>query len=38
VRYDRPPPLLGQDTIAVLSELLGLPAERVEALRAEGVI
>jgi crotonobetainyl-CoA:carnitine CoA-transferase CaiB-like acyl-CoA transferase len=38
VRYDRPPPLLGQDTIAVLSELLGFPAERVEALRAEGVI
>jgi len=38
VRYDRSPPLLGQDTNAVLSEMLGLSAERIEALRTDGVI
>ena len=38
VRYDRPPPLLGQDTNEVLSELLGVSAKRLEALRADGVI
>ncbi len=33
-----PPPALGQHTEAVLRELLGYPAERVAALREEGVI
>jgi crotonobetainyl-CoA:carnitine CoA-transferase CaiB-like acyl-CoA transferase len=38
VQFDRPPPLLGQDTNAVLSELLGLSAEQIDALRSVGVI
>jgi crotonobetainyl-CoA:carnitine CoA-transferase CaiB-like acyl-CoA transferase len=38
VQYDRPPPLLGLDTNGVLSELLGLSAERIETLRTHGVI
>ena len=33
-----PPPRLGQDTDAVLRDLLGLDAERLVALRAQGVI
>lgn len=33
-----PPPALGQDTDAVLSEICGLGAEELAALRAEGVI
>jgi crotonobetainyl-CoA:carnitine CoA-transferase CaiB-like acyl-CoA transferase len=33
-----PPPRLGQDTDAVLAELLGLDAGRLAALRAQGVI
>jgi crotonobetainyl-CoA:carnitine CoA-transferase CaiB-like acyl-CoA transferase len=34
----RPPPTLGQDTEQVLQEELGLPAERIAALRAEKII
>ena len=33
-----PPPLLGQHTAEVLAERLGMTAEEVEALRAEGVV
>ena len=33
-----PAPLLGQDTDAVMSELLGLSAEKIQSLRDEGVI
>ena len=33
-----PPPLLGQHTDSVLGEVLGLSAERLAALRSEGVI
>ena len=33
-----PPSRLGQDTDAVLRDLLGLDAERLVALRAQGVI
>jgi CoA:oxalate CoA-transferase len=33
-----PPPSFGQDTVAVLAELLGLSAAEVEALEAEGVV
>ena len=32
------PPLLGEDTDAVLSDLLGLSAEQITALKSEGVI
>ncbi len=32
------PPLLGEDTDAVLSGLLGLSAEQIEALRSEGIV
>lgn len=38
LRYDRPPPLLGQHTQEVLSELLGLDAHAIAALRRECVI
>jgi crotonobetainyl-CoA:carnitine CoA-transferase CaiB-like acyl-CoA transferase len=34
----RPAPLLGQDTDRVLAELLGLSADELTALHAEGVI
>jgi formyl-CoA transferase len=34
---DRPAPLLGQDTDRVLTELLGLAPETLQALRAAGV-
>ena len=34
----RPPPRLGQDTDAVLGDVLGLSPERIEALRAAAVI
>jgi formyl-CoA transferase/CoA:oxalate CoA-transferase len=33
-----PPPLLGQHTVELLSELLGYPQEKIEALRDEKVI
>ena len=35
---DRPPPLLGQHTDAVLGELLGYSAERISALRTRGAV
>ena len=38
VSYRSPPPALGQDTEAVLSERLGLSEERIAELRAQGVI
>jgi crotonobetainyl-CoA:carnitine CoA-transferase CaiB-like acyl-CoA transferase len=38
VRTDLPPPMLGQHTEEVLSEVLGWPHERVAQLRQEGVI
>jgi crotonobetainyl-CoA:carnitine CoA-transferase CaiB-like acyl-CoA transferase len=38
VRTDLPPPLLGEHTQAVLQELLGWDAERVAALRQQGVV
>jgi crotonobetainyl-CoA:carnitine CoA-transferase CaiB-like acyl-CoA transferase len=38
IDYDRPPPTLGQDTDAVLSELLGLSAAQLAELRASGTI
>jgi len=37
-RLRRGPPLLGEDTDAVLGELLGMSPDDVEALRAEGVL
>ncbi len=36
--YDRAPPTLGQDTSAVLTELIGLNAQSVEDLRRRGVV
>ena len=33
-----PPPALGEHTDAVLGELLGYPAARIEALRRSGVV
>ena len=38
VRYELPPPLLGQHTDEVLQHLLGLGAEEVAALRAQRVV
>ncbi|WP_374668901.1 CaiB/BaiF CoA transferase family protein [Ramlibacter sp.] len=38
VRTEAPPPLLGQDTEAVLAEVLGWDADRVAALRQQQVI
>ena len=35
---DQPPPRLGEDTARILGEQLGLDAERLAALRAQGVI
>ena len=37
-RHDAPPPLLGQHTGEVLSELLGRDAQQIAALRAKGVV
>src|SRR5579871_914505 len=36
--YDRSGPVLGADTDALLTELLGLDAEEIEKLRAEGAV
>jgi crotonobetainyl-CoA:carnitine CoA-transferase CaiB-like acyl-CoA transferase len=36
--YDRPPPLLGEDTADVLAGRLGLDASEIDALAARGVI
>lgn len=38
VRYDRPPPRLGDSTDEVLGGLLGLPAGNIAALRASGIV
>ena len=38
VRQDLPPPMLGQHTSEVLSEILGLPIEQQTHLRSKGVI
>lgn len=38
VQYHSAPPALGTDTRAVLQEVLGLSAERIDALAAQGVI
>ena len=38
VRYELPPPLLGQHTGEVLQQTLGLSADEVQALRAKGVV
>jgi len=38
MRYERAPPLLGADTDAVLSERLGLDAERLAGLRSRGIV
>ncbi|HPO18328.1 MAG TPA: CoA transferase, partial [Rubrivivax sp.] len=38
VRYELPPPLLGQHTEQVLQQLLGLGADDVAALRARRVV
>jgi formyl-CoA transferase len=38
VEVRRPPPLLGEHTDEVLSERLGLDAERIAQLRASGVL
>ena len=38
VREELPPPLLGQHTREVLTEVLGYRSERLQALRAKGVI
>ena len=38
VRYELPPPLLGQHTDEVLQHLLGLGADEVAALRAQRVV
>jgi crotonobetainyl-CoA:carnitine CoA-transferase CaiB-like acyl-CoA transferase len=38
IRYQHPPPMLGQHTDETLSDLLGLSAEAVEQLRSKNVI
>jgi crotonobetainyl-CoA:carnitine CoA-transferase CaiB-like acyl-CoA transferase len=38
VSYDKGPPTLGEDSAAVLSELLGLEPQAIDALRQRGVI
>ena len=38
VRYELPPPLLGQHTAEVLQQTLGLSADEVQALRGRGVV
>ena len=38
VRYDRPPPALGEHTDEVCAQLLNIPVEKLRALRAAGVI
>ncbi len=38
VRYDRPPPHLGEHTDGVLSEILGLDDNELQSLKCEGVI
>ncbi len=38
VQYDAPPPRLGEHTERVLAEVLGLSAERIAALREQGVV
>jgi formyl-CoA transferase len=38
IRYEAPPPTLGEHTEVVLAELLGLDAKELEKLRAQGVV
>ena len=38
VRYELPPPLLGQHTAEVLQDVLGLSADEVQALQARQVV
>ena len=38
VQYDAPPPRLGEHTERILAEVLGLSAERIAALREQGVV
>jgi len=38
VRYDRPPPTLGQDTDEVLTAILGLDDDEIAGLREDGVV
>ena len=38
VQYTAAPPQLGQDTSALLQDLLGLPAERIASMKKEGIV
>jgi crotonobetainyl-CoA:carnitine CoA-transferase CaiB-like acyl-CoA transferase len=38
VDYRRPPPMLGQHTDDILRDRLGLTAEQINGLRAEGIL
>ena len=38
VRYERPPPMLGEHTGEVLGKVLGMSAEAIDALRGRGII
>lgn len=38
IQYDQSPPLLGEHTTEVLSDVLGLPSNQIEHLRSKGVI
>lgn len=38
VRYERPPPLLGQHTDEILAERLGLNAEQIAALKSDRIV
>jgi len=38
VRYDKAPPLVGEDTESVLREVLGKTAQELQALRKAGVV
>jgi crotonobetainyl-CoA:carnitine CoA-transferase CaiB-like acyl-CoA transferase len=38
INYDKAPPLLGQHTVQILNELLGLDPEKIEELKNQGTI
>jgi formyl-CoA transferase len=38
IAHDRAPPLLGEHTIAVLHDVLGMDGEAIEALRRDKVV